>query len=167
MKLDLLLQELAVSLGEFEASSGFSPDWEAPITLDHVAICSLADFPDRSVLPDPSDDPAGCDDRGWVAPVADPPVASAIMCMPSDGPEDLTAEFALASVISDALFRGNDRHQLGEALSFQGSVVAAILATHAPPDSRVLSLRLGLGSCTAHIYFLCDGKGRRWLEGSE
>ena len=162
MKLDRLLQELVVSFGEFETGDAFSPHWTSPIALDGLELCSLADFPDRAVV---SADPQ--EERGWIAPVSDPPVASAIVAFPEAAPEDHHAEFALVTSLSNTLFRGDGRHELGEALSFRGSVVAAILATHAPPDSRVLSLRLGLGSCTAHVYFLSTGKGRRWLDADE
>ncbi len=162
MKLDRLLQELSVSFGEFESRDAFSPHWATPITLDRLELCSLADFPDQAVVSGDLQE-----ERGWIAPVSDPPIASAIVAFPEDAPEDHPAEFALVTALSNTLFRGDGRRELGTALSFRGSVVAAILATHAPPDSRVLSLRVGLGPCAAHVYFLCTGKGRRWLDEPE
>ncbi|NNL86239.1 MAG: hypothetical protein HKP27_11330 [Myxococcales bacterium] len=170
MKLDRLLQELAVALSRFEKSSAFPAHWEAPLTLEGISLCALCDFPDGAALGRAGrgsrSDAEVPDQTGWIATVSEPPIASVVFASPHASEVDREAERSLASLLCREIFPGPDPsdHTVSPLQSFDGNPVAALLTTHAPPDSLILSLLVGLGPTSASIFILCDGKRRRDLE---
>ena len=170
VKLDRLLQELAVALSRFEKSSAFPAHWEAPLTLEGMSLCALSDFPDGAVLGRATGGArSDADDRaqsGWIATVSEPPIASVVFASPHAAEVDREAERSLVSLLCREVFPGPDRsdHAVSPVQSFDGNPVFAVLTTHAPPDSLILSLLVGLGPASASVFILCDGKRRRDLE---
>lgn len=169
MKLDRLLQEFAVALSRFEKSPDFPSHWEAPLTLDGLSLCALGDFPDGAARTGRSGGEGDGDERGWIATVSEPPIASAVFASAQSREEDRAAECSLVSLLCREIFPGPDRgdHTVSPVQTFEGNPVFAVLSTHAPPDSLILSLVVGLGGVSASIFILCDGKRRRALEGSD
>ncbi len=169
VKLDRLLEELAVALARFEDGDTFPQHWERPIALGGVSLCSLSDFPDRVTLPSDPADPDGETYRGFLATVSEPPIASVLFAAPHRDGTEAEAERALVSLLCREIFPGADphAHEVRPVRTFEGNPVFALLTTHAPPDSLILSLRIELGSSSAIVCVLCDGKHRRRLEASD